>query len=91
VWRLNPKSALHFRRWGNEWVVFDVASGQTHEMDSISAVMLMHCEKGWIPLHDIVSGVTTDLELPSNETLVERVLSLLAQFSNLELIEKDIA
>lgn len=91
MWRLNPKSTLHFRRWGHEWVVFDVASGQTHEMDSISAVVLMHCENGWISLSDIVSGVKTDLELSSSEPLEERVLALLAQFSGLELIEIDMA
>ena len=57
-------------------------------MDSVSAVMLMHCENGWIQLNDIVLGITTDLELPSDTPLAGTVLSLLDQFSSLELIEK---
>lgn len=57
-------------------------------MDSVSAVTLMHCENGWIQLSDIVLGITTDLELPSDTPLAGTVLSLLDQFSSLELIEK---
>ncbi len=87
MWRLNPRSSLHYRRWGNEWVVFDEGSGQTHEMDTMSAVSLMHCENGWISLSDIRNGVMTDLGLSSPNTLADSLALLLNQFSNLGLLE----
>lgn len=87
MWRLNPKSALHYRRWGDQWVVFDAGSGQTHEIDSITAVALMHCEGDWTALADISTGVALDLDLVSVEKLSEIVLSRLVQFKSLELLE----
>lgn len=78
---------MHYRHWGHEWVVFDVGSGQTHEMDTISAVALMHCENGWIRLPEIAAGVATDLALPLTAHLSDSLLPLLNQFTNLGLLE----
>jgi len=87
VWRLNPKSSLHYRHWGNEWVVFDVGSGQTHEMDTVAAATLMHCENGWISLTDLVTGVTADLELEIGDALAATLLPLLNHFAAREMLE----
>lgn len=87
MWRLNPKSLLHFKNWGNEWVVFDTGSGQTHEMDSIAAVALMYCEGDWISLADIAAGVASDLDLTAVDNLPERLHGALVQFTSLELLE----
>jgi PqqD family protein of HPr-rel-A system len=86
VWRLNPRSSLHYRQWDNEWAVFDIGSGQTHEMDTMSAVILMYCESGWIALPQIVAGVATDLGL-APETLVNFLQVTLEQFESIGLLE----
>lgn len=78
---------MHYRHWGNEWVVFDVGSGQTHEMDTMSAVSLMHCENGWISLSGITDGLMADLGLSSPNVLTDSLASLLNQFTNLGLLE----
>jgi hypothetical protein len=85
MWRLNPQSSLHYRHWGNEWAVFDVASGQTHEMSTVSAVTLMHCENGWVTLPQIITGVMTDLELPPDTVIHMEVI--LSQFADIGLLE----
>jgi len=72
---------------GNEWVVFDVGSGHTHEMDTISAVTLMHCESGWVHLNEISQGVAKDLDLPVSMVSSERLLPFLNQFASLGLLE----
>jgi len=87
VWRLNPLSALHYRHWGHEWVVFDAGSGQTHEMDSVAAVALMHCENGWTGLDALLAGISADLELPPDAGLAQRLQHLLDQFTALDLLE----
>lgn len=68
-------------------MVFDVASGQTHQVDTVSAVALMHCENGWIRLPAIVAGVISDLELPTAPHLPESLRLLLDQFTTLGLLE----
>ncbi len=87
VWRLNPKCSLHFRNWGDEWVVFDAGSGHTHEMDTISAVALMLCESGWVHLNEIALGVERELDLPAAVVTPGRLLSFLNQFESLGLLE----
>lgn len=87
MWRLNPRSELHYRHWGNEWVVFDVGSGQTHEMDTISSVVLMHCDGGWISLADVTRGLMRDLDLSLTIELFRSIESSLGQFTNLGLLE----
>lgn len=87
MWRLNPLSTLHYRRWSDEWVVFDVGSGQTHSMDTVSAVALMHCEGGWADLSRIASAVALDLELPATALIIPTLQAVLDQFTNLGLLE----
>lgn len=48
---LNRPAALHWLHWDNEFVVFDEASGLTHQLDAQTAHALMCIEDG-----------TTDLE-----------------------------
>ena len=87
MWRLNPQSSLHYRHWDHEWVVFDEASGQTHEMDTIAAAAVMQCEGGWVSLSNIAQGVMADLELPEDTDLIDRLTPLLRQFTDLGLLE----
>lgn len=86
MWRLNPRSSLHYRNWGNEWAVFDIGSGQTHEMDTMSAVALMYCENGWITFPQIVAGVATDLDL-SPDILTDSLQIALEQFESIGLLD----
>jgi len=78
---------LHYRNWGDEWVIFDVGSGQTHAIKTVAAVALMHCENGWIGLSELVNGVMVDLELPPSFPLKDVLMSLLQRFADLELLE----
>ena len=44
AWQINALVTLHWRDWNGEWVVFDVGSGQTHQMDTLTATVLMLLE-----------------------------------------------
>jgi hypothetical protein len=87
VWRLNPLCALHFKNWDHEWVVFDVASGQTHQLDLVSALILTYCEEGWVALRQIMEGISTDLALPPDYDATKRVLHALNLLKSLDLLE----
>ncbi len=78
VWHLNALTALHWRHWDDEWVVFDAGSGQTHQMDTLTAVTLMVIEATPMPLADLVSQIAQELQLP-NERELDLVLSGIVQ------------
>lgn len=40
IWQINILVALHWREWNGELVAFDVGSGQTHQMDTLTATVL---------------------------------------------------
>ena len=44
--RLNRPESLHWLHWDNEFVVFDEASGLTHQLDAPTAHALMCIENG---------------------------------------------
>lgn len=39
--RLNPLVELHWRQFGNDWVLFEATSGLTHQMDALTSAVLM--------------------------------------------------
>lgn len=44
--RLNRTESLHWLHWDSEYVVFDEASGLTHQLDAPTARVLMCIEDG---------------------------------------------
>jgi PqqD family protein of HPr-rel-A system len=87
TWRLNPACALRWRRWGDEWVVFDAGAGDTHQLDPVGAVALMCFEAAPRSLADLTAEVAAELELPAGATLAGNLADLVRQFGNLGLIE----
>ncbi len=75
-WRLNPLAKLSWRPFGDEWVVFDGASGLTHAMSPLHAAVLTCIEQS---SHDEASlaaalsaeyGLAAD-SLPSVQQVIE--------------------
>lgn len=46
--RLHPFGSLHWRPWGEEYVVYDEASSQTHVLDALTACTLLCIDVGGI-------------------------------------------
>ena len=69
AWHLNVLASLHWRCWNNEWAVFDVGSGQTHQMDTLTAVTLMMLEASPVHLPELVSRVAEELLIPCDQEL----------------------
>lgn len=38
--RLNPLVELHWRQFGDDWVLFEATSGLTHQMDAVTSAVL---------------------------------------------------
>lgn len=46
AYRLNPRVQLHWRQFGNDWILFEALSGQMHQMSRVTAAVLMCYETG---------------------------------------------
>ncbi len=87
IWRLNPACALAWRRWGDEWVVFDSGAGDTHQLDPVAAVALLCFEAEPCSLAALSAEVAAELELPQDAALAETLARVVHQFDQLGLIE----
>ena len=70
--RLNPAVDLYWRHWDSDWVVFDVASGDTHQIDELTACALLCLEEGPLDDEALVAEVAAATSLP--EEAIQPVL-----------------
>ena len=85
--RLNALASLHWRCWSGEWAVFDVGSGQTHQMDTLTAATLMVLEAGAVNFSDLASQIADELLLPNDGEMVAALNDKLNQLLAIGLIE----
>ena len=45
-WRLVPGADLHWRNWDERYVLFNSASGQTHIVDPVAALIIEEIARG---------------------------------------------
>jgi len=87
TWHLNPISKLSWRRWDDQWVAYDAASDDTHQLDPVAAVALMCFEEGPYDLAAVAAQVAVELDLPNDRSLSQRLGDVVKQFTLLGLIE----
>ena len=69
IWQLNKLTALHWLEWDDEWTVFDVGAGQTHQMNTLTAAALMTLESSPLSLSQLATEVSADLLIPAGQEL----------------------
>lgn len=87
TWRLNLLASLHWRRWGDEWALFDIGSGQTHQVETLTAVTLMMIESGIVDFSSILDSVAVELLLPNSPELSTVLTGILEKLTTAGLIE----
>ena len=84
--QLNPAVDLHWRQWDADWVVFDAASGCTHQMDELTAFALSCLEEAPRTEEALVAEVAEATSLPGGKIAVA-LKPVLEQLTHLGLIE----
>jgi PqqD family protein of HPr-rel-A system len=87
AWHLNTLASLHWRCWDDEWAVFDVGSGQTHQMDTLTAVTLMVVGDAPVALAELASRVAAELLVANNQELLDTLNGVLHRLVTAGLIE----
>ena len=90
-YRLNPLLQLHWRSFGDEWVLFEALSGHTHQMDTLTAVTLMMFAQTSVQLPELVSQLAAELELPVNQGLSDALSGILERLAAAGLIESAVS
>ena len=86
-WQLNGLAELHWRQWNDEWVSFDMGSGQTHQMDSLTAVTLILLEEASATQRELELKVSKELQVPSSKELTCALGGVLERLATTGLIE----
>ena len=86
TWRLNPACRLHWRHLDGEWLVYETASGLTHQLDGIAACTLMCFESDALELDSLLNLAARLLDTPPDNTLVSQVSEAVRQFQALGML-----
>ena len=84
--RTNPASALHWRQWDDEFVVFNEAASQTHVLDTLTACTLLCIEGGASEFPRLVADVAAHTEL-SADSVTKAMPFILEQLSGAALVD----
>jgi PqqD family protein of HPr-rel-A system len=87
AWRVRPLCKLHWRQFGDDWVVYDEGSGDTHRLDTVSAVALMCLAEATLSEGELTQQVAAETDLPEGEELSRALASVIERFSGTGLIE----
>lgn len=78
---------LHWAGWDDEYVVFDEASGQTHQLDAVRAFVLHTLSEGPQTTTDIICAFAELLTFPKESVTHGNVVAIFSEFETCGLVE----
>ena len=86
-WTVPPESHLHWQSWGDEFVVYNSGSGDTHLLDPVAAEALQSLERQPVDLSELGRSVAEALEINLDDKLSAYLERLVSDFHRLGLVE----
>ena len=83
--KLRAQEGLIWRQWGDEYVVYNPVSGDSHLLDSVSARGLLHLEAQEASAPQLIEELNLSLGIALDEGLDLYVQRMIAEFSELGL------
>ena len=87
TYRSNSAPYLHWAAWNDEYVVFDEASGQTHQLDAVRAYILHLLSDRPQTLLDVVHALAELSAVPTKLVTRAVVSAILGEFETCGLAE----
>jgi PqqD family protein of HPr-rel-A system len=88
VWRLIDEALPAWRAWGEEVVVYNDATGDTHRLDATMALAFHALREGPIGPASLSGRLAPALGPGTDDELAEAAHSILAHLEQLELAER---
>ena len=86
-WAVPPTTKLKWRRWRDELVVFNPASGDTHYLNAVAGAVLAQFERGPATLDDILRAVEARADEPLDSETATEIRELVERLDSVGLIE----
>lgn len=86
-WQVKSACVLSWRCWGDQWVVFDAGSGQTHSIDAITAATLSRIEQGPTDLAGLLDLACRESGLGDRDHWTVTLNDVIARLIDVDLIE----
>jgi PqqD family protein of HPr-rel-A system len=87
VFCVRQAAALHWRDWGDDSVVYDAYSGQTHQFSPLAAAVMACFEQHACSLDDLAVAIAGDLGVPVDNELRSALRPIVEEFHRLGWIE----
>lgn len=87
-WRLMSDQALQLRFWGDEFVVYNSLSGDTHLLGSTAAQILLKLQQAPSNATALTASLAPLLHAEMDDELVFQIEHILADLGTLALIER---
>jgi PqqD family protein of HPr-rel-A system len=88
-WRMRSDRALHFRSWGDEFIVYNSLSGDTHLLGSVAAQILLRLQQAPSDFMSLAESLTSLLQTEMmGEQLEPQLVNILEDLNAIALIER---
>ena len=86
-WRVISDSALHFRCWDNEYVIYNKLSGDTHLLGQTAGMILLRLQENPTNLMTLAEYLALFLRVELDEKFLFHIEHILADLEMLALVE----
>jgi PqqD family protein of HPr-rel-A system len=86
-WKIVPDATLYWKVWNDQCVVFNSASGETHLLDPIPALLIRQLAAGLSDTEELVVETARLLDLEVTPLVQQTFLETLRKLDALGLIE----
>ncbi len=86
-YRVQSIPSLHWAGWSDEYVVFDEASGQTHQLDAVRAYALHLLSDGAQSPSDVLEALAGVPAFPKESVTTTTVAMIFSEFVTCGLVE----
>ena len=86
-WRVPAGAGILWRSWADEYIVYENASGDTHQLDQISALALKELQQKQASLPELNELVAAALSIESDSELSIYLDKVISNLHRLDLIE----
>jgi len=87
-WRVRGSSQCHWRSWNDEFIVYHAGSGDTHQLDSMTAEALKSLAHEPASTLELVTRMSALLQLEADDDFFEYMEKVICALSGLDLIEQ---
>lgn len=86
-WRIPVGVELHSRCWGDECVIYNAGSGDTHLLDATAARLLLLLQNESITCSDLVARLAVSSQFENDAELAAYSVDTLSELARLGLVE----